>query len=960
MTAIPPDIKTSPGEEFLRTLDFVALDIETTGLDFQNCEIIEIAAVRFTGSVIVDRFQSFAKPKHGIPKYIQHLTHIDPNDLKAAPQIAAVLQKLVVFLGESVILGHNVRFDTGFIDHNLALSGHLPLTNEKWDTAELGRIYLPYTNDHTLGTMCRHFDIELVNAHRAEADAEATGKVLISLARFITEHYSMMTNARLLDLSRQSQADESSHEFLRRLVEWQRRHLGAAKLPLPENPWVNVIDHTVEKQTIPGMVQVFGPNGILEHRFENFEFREGQLQMGEAVKKAFAGKKHLAVEAGTGVGKSFAYLVPAMEFANKEKSKVVVSTNTKNLQEQLFFKDLPRLKDLIPLSFKAVLVKGRENYVCQRRWDEIMMEQTRGLSSWEARGLMYLYIWKLQTLSGDVSENSSFDRGRYSLLWRKINSDRFSCMGKKCPKANECFVMKLRKHIETASIVVANHSLLLADLRNEFSTLGEYSHLVVDEAHNLAASASGLLGFELSYAELANTLFQLSGSGKKRSGLLHQIELNVSKSAITDAAKNQATLLIDKLGNTVEDLRTLNTRLFQEAATRVNLAESFGKLRIKELVGFDVLYRHLGNLINAWKELMKDLKALGNVYSSFNSELIHGWEETVETIQSTYSRNSETEGKLLSLQTPDLENYALWLQNDPRPDRNTPGSSFCYAPVEVDRILYELLYSKISCIVFTSATLALRGSFKYFFNQSGLHLIDSDKIVTEIVSSPFDYDSQSKLMVSSFLPEHKDKFFLNQALGCVEQILASTEVGTMMLFTSYRDLNSVYDHIGDALYHRGRPFFAQGKIGSRSSILQEFKNHKNAVLLGTSSFWEGVDVQGESLSMLILFKLPFLVPSEPIVEAYIDKLERDGKDSFMHYMLPNALLRLRQGFGRLIRSKTDRGIVLIMDSRVSTKRYGSYFKEVLPTHCLELRSELELINEVTSFFNRKPHVEHDA
>ncbi len=215
-------------------------------------------------------------------------------------------------------------------------------------------------------------------------------------------------------------------------------------------------------------------------------------------------------------------------------------------------------------------------------------------------------------------------------------------------------------------------------------------------------------------------------------------------------------------------------------------------------------------------------------------------------------------------------------------------------------------------------------------------------------------------MVSSFLPEHKDKFFLNQALGCVEQILASTEVGTMMLFTSYRDLNSVYDHIGDTLYHRGRPFFAQGKIGSRSSILQEFKNHKNAVLLGTSSFWEGVDVQGESLSMLILFKLPFLVPSEPIVEAYIDKLERDGKDSFMHYMLPTALLRLRQGFGRLIRSKTDRGIVLIMDSRVSTKRYGNYFKEVLPTHCLELRSELELINEVTSFFNRKPHVEHDA
>jgi len=607
-----------------------------------------------------------------------------------------------------------------------------------------------------------------------------------------------------------------------------------------------------------------------------------------------------------------------------------------------------------------VLVKGRENYVCTRRWDEMMMEQTRGLTTWEARGLMYLYIWKLQTLSGDVSENSSFDRNRFSLLWRKINSDRFSCMGKKCPKANECYVMKLRKHIENASIVVANHSLLLADLRKEFSTLGDYTHLVVDEAHNLAASASGLLGFELSYAELANSLYQLAGGGKKKGGILHQIELNVSKSAITDAGKNQAALLIQRLEKTVEELRTLNTRLFQETATRVSLAESYGKLRIKDLVGFEVLYNHLANLINAWKDLMKDLKALSNVYSSFNSKLIHGLEETLETIQSTLMRNSETEGKLLSLQTPDLENYALWLQNDPRPDRNTPSASLCYAPVEVDKILYNLLYSKIPCIVFTSATLALRGSFKYFFNQSGLHLLESDKIDTRIVASPFDYDSQSKLMVSSFLPEHKDKFFLNQALGCVEQILASTDVGTMMLFTSYRDLNSVYDHIGDSLYHRGRPFFAQGKIGSRSTILEEFKNHTNAVLLGTSSFWEGVDVQGDSLSLLILFKLPFLVPSEPIVEAYIDKLERDGKDSFMHYMLPNALLRLRQGFGRLIRSKTDRGIVLIMDSRVSTKRYGSFFKEVLPTHCLELRGELELINEVTGFFNRKPRMGQDA
>ena len=953
MIEAKPGPKTLPGVEFIRTLSFIALDIETTGLDPSKDEIIEIAAVRYQNGEKIDSFQSFVRPRHGIPKFIQYLTHIDPDELSTAPMIGTVLDKLLPYLTGSVIVGHNVGFDIGFIDHGLALTGELPLPNDLWDTAELGRIYLPYTNDHTLGTMCRYFDIDLVNAHRANADAEATAELMIRLAKHIADHYPMLTNARLLDFSRQSSPKQKPDGFLLKLVEWQRRNLGAGKLTPPENKRVNVIVHEASPQAKhPGMDKVFGPGGLLEEKFENFEYREGQLQMGKAVEAAFKQNKHLAVEAGTGVGKSFAYLVPAMEYSLKQETTVVISTNTKNLQEQLFYKDIPRLRDILPLSFKAVLVKGRENYVCQRRWDEMMYEQTKGLTTWEARGLMYLYVWMLQTVSGDVSENSSFDRSRFRLLWRKVNSDRYSCMGRKCPRANSCFVMQLRKHIDSATVVVVNHSLLLADLRNENTTLGDYTHLVVDEAHNLPAAASDLLGFELSYAEITNSLYQLAGTGKKMGGMLHQIELNLKKSVLTDNPKQQATLLIQKLWDDVEELRKLNTSLFQEASNSVTQNESYGKLRIKALVGFEILYSHLERMIEAWKNMQKDLKALGNVYSSFNSKQIHAWEETNESIQTTYQRFSETEGKLLTLRNPDLDNYALWLQNDPKPDRNTPTAAFCYAPVEVDTLLKSLLYDNVQSIVFTSATLALRGSFKFFFNQSGLHLVDKDKIDTVIVSSPFDYDQQSKLMVSSFLPEHKDKFFLNQALGCVKQILSSTDVGTMMLFTSYRDLNSVYDHIGDDLYHRGRAFFAQGKIGSRSSILEEFKNHGNAVLLGTSSFWEGVDVQGDSLSLLILFKLPFQVPSEPIVEAYIEKLEREGKDSFMHYMLPHALLRLRQGFGRLIRSKTDRGIVLIMDSRVSTKKYGTYFKEVLPTHSLELRSEFELINEVTRFFNK--------
>ena len=935
---------------FVNSLDFVALDIETTGLDNERDEIIEIAALRFSGGQISDRFQSFVRPVKQVPKFIQHLTKITAAELKEAPSLDIVLTQLGEFVQNKIIVGHNISFDLGFINRQLINRNLSPFQNTLWDTLELSRIYLPYTLDHSLNSVCNYLDIELTDAHRADADATATGEVMLALAAHITNHYSLLTNARLYQLCKQAQIDNLIGNFLYTLIEWQRKNFGATKLSPPPNDRVNVIEHVVESNQKIEMEDFFGIGGLLHKQFENYEFREGQLQMGKLVKRAFAEDKHLAVEAGTGVGKSFAYLVPAIGHTLNSEGAVVISTNTKNLQEQLFFKDLPLLKDILPQSFKAVLVKGRENYICQRRWEAMLREQTEGLSPWEARSLLYLFVWKLQTISGDVSENSSFDRKRSSLFWHKINSDRYSCMGRRCPKANDCYVMTLRKNIETASLVVANHSLLLADLLNDNSTLGPYTHLVIDEAHNLPASAASHLGIEISNAELTNNFNQLAYGTKKRSGFLTQTQLNLNKAIITDAAKNHATQVVKMLNEDVDNLKDASTELFNEVGIKLQSDNNYGKLRIKNVADFSAMFAKLNKLIDHYRQLMKDLQALQNIYSTFNAKQIHGYVDTVDYLSSTFKRFSEVEEKLLSIQNPNLEDYALWLSSEYSSDRKNPNSSISYAPVEVSGLLNNLLYNNIESIVFTSATLAIRGSFKYFHNQSGLNLIEEDKLQSEIVDSPFDYNSQSKLMISSFLPEHKDRFFMNQALSCLQQILGATDVGTMMLFTSYKDLNSVYEHLDDELYKKGRPFFAQGKVGTRTSILDEFKRHQNAVLLGTSSFWEGVDIQGESLSLLILFKLPFLVPSEPIVEAYIDKLEREGKDSFMHYMLPNALLRLRQGFGRLIRSKTDRGVVLIMDSRVTNKRYGSFFKQVLPTKSLELKSELELLNEITAFF----------
>jgi len=943
--------QTTPS--LINELEFVAIDTETTGLNPDWNEIIEIAAVRFRGGEEVARFDSFVKPKGKVPKFIEHLTHISPTDLKNAPPVKEVLKDFNAFIGNSILVGHNVAFDMGFINAALIKSGDFELSNSRWDTAELARIYLPFTNDHKLSTLTEYFDINLENAHRADADACATGKVLLALTSHIIKHQTFITNARLLDLSVQANRDDQLSEYLKLVVKYQRSNaLGAQPSKHLKSEKHNIIDHKAEG-SITDLDEVFGETGIFAKRFTNYEFRSGQLDMANQVQQAFQASDHLVVEAGTGVGKSFAYLVPGIMFSNRTKAKVVVSTNTKNLQEQLFYKDLPQLREMMPLPFKAVLVKGRENYICERRWEELLNEQTRGLSSYDAQALLYLFVWKLQTNTGDVSENSSFNRKSFGIVWRRICSDRFLCAGRKCQHFNTCSVMHLRKEIETASIVVVNHSLLLADAQIENTTLGEYQYLVIDEAHNLMSTASQNLGFELGYSDL-NILFnQLSHTrGRQHTGFIAHLLNAMKKSIITDAEKTHLESLCNTLSGLLDDCKRILVPLYNEAGQRCAAADSYGKHRIKDTALYTDIYEPLHKFILAFKDIMKSLTALGNVLDAINSKQFPGLENIKEMHAAFIQRMSETEYKLLTIQNPDLENNALWIENSPRPERNIPTATICYAPVEVGEKLTALLYKPIPCIVFTSATLAIRGSFKYFNTRSGLHLVQDKAVRESIVESPFDYDRQSMLLITSFLPEHKDKFFQNQALGCLEQVLEVADVGTMALFTSYRDLDAIYEHLSDKMYHANRPFFAQGKGGSRTSILDDFKRSKNAVLLGTSSFWEGVDVVGESLSLLILYKLPFQVPSEPLVEALIDKLESENKDSFMHYMLPNALLRLRQGFGRLIRSKTDRGVVLIMDSRVSNKAYGQYFKQILPGRSIELRDVQQLVSEIGKFFNR--------
>ncbi len=763
----------------------------------------------------------------------------------------------------------------------------------------------------------------------------------------------MTINARLMELSRQAQLDSHLTKLLELIVGYQRKYsLVGSKQKVPSTAKHNVIEHKCLAPKTVSQSDLFSDTGELKHNFDRYEYRAGQLDMAQSVESAFSNNEFLIVEAGTGVGKSFAYLLPALQFSYLNKQKIVVSTNTKNLQEQLFHKDLPILKNILQIPYKAVLVKGRENYICERKWEELLTEQTKGLSSYEASCLLFLLVWKLQTNTGDVTENSSFDRNRFNIVWRRLASDRHYCAGRKCSHYNKCYVMKLRKNVETSNLVVINHSLLLADLQSNHSSLGEYQYLVIDEAHNIMQTAAQQLGIELSYADVIIQLNQISKIYKKKNiAFLDQLDKAVKKSVLPETTREHISFLIRNIEEIIETNRKQLVDFFEFISGECEQKGSFGKHRIKAQADIPDMYDKLKQISVFWKELLKQLHALSNLFSSVNAQQLPGYDILLERIQGMEQRALETESDILDLLNPDFENYACWLENTFKSERNTPSCVLCYSPIEVNEHLNNLVYRSIPSIIFTSATMALRDSFKFYKHQSGLDLIQDKTLKEKVVESPFDYRTQSRLYVAGFLPEPEEAdFFQPQALDLIDLIISSTPVGTLSLFTSYKDLDAAYNKLNDKLYQKNRPLFAQGKWSSRSALLDEFKKYNNAVLLGTSSFWEGVDVQGESLSLLILFKLPFQVPTEPIVEAYIEKLDNENKNSFMHYMLPNALLRLRQGFGRLIRSKSDKGVVIIIDPRVATKKYGHYFQEVLPVSGIVINDPLQLQSSVIEFF----------
>ncbi len=644
--------------------------------------------------------------------------------------------------------------------------------------------------------------------------------------------------------------------------------------------------------------EILAPGGRVARHLPGYEHRPEQLDMARAVEEAFAAREHLLVEAGTGVGKSFAYLVPAILRAHEHHQRVVVSTCTIALQEQLIRKDLPFLAEVFvetPVRFSAVLGKGRRNYLCLRRLALAMRSREKLFASQRHQAQIdRIAAWALETETGDLQ---SLPFEPTPAVWGKVRSDAALCRGGKCPHVSQCFLRAARRRLRAGNLLVVNHAMLLADLPMSPANrlLGEYDFVIMDEAHTVESVASDQFGRSVGNANVANLLGELYND-KTRRGLLALMDAKDAIAAVRQAERASESFFADLA-----------------EATGPNVASS-GCLRGPEVVPDTVS--------PALRAVARQLRHLREGATN---------EEQRFELAGYELRVTEQAGLVAELILQSEENHAYWRtvrQPPGRPRRVTLAS----APIHVAPILKGLLFDEMQSVVLTSATLAttgrqdVAGGFEYLRGRLGVD--DGEDL---LLASPFNYRKQATLYVETQLGDpNRLETFVPAAGKAIRHYVAESQGRCFVLTTSYAMLDALAGELEDWCDENDYELLVQGGSLQRSAMLERFRARPRSVLIGTMSFWQGVDVAGEALSNVVIAKLPFAVPDEPIIEARMDAIRNAGGNPFAEFQLPQAIILFKQGFGRLIRSQSDMGFVVVLDHRIATKSYGRAFLAALP------------------------------
>jgi Rad3-related DNA helicase/DNA polymerase III epsilon subunit-like protein len=899
-----------------RTL--VALDLETTGLTPRLDRIIEVGAVRFRGDEILATFQSLVRPEVAIPRAVQELTGIRDADVAAAPPPEQVLAQLIDFVGDSGVVAHSGNFDLSFLVDGAGTGAY-----ELFDTLDLARIMLPMAPSHSLPHLSRQLGLTHAHPHRALSDADAARQ----LFRYLWRHARGFPGdllGRMLELA------EGWPHPLNHFLRDAHASGSSGVESLPRKPAVPVrTTNGSAPSTDPRAISaLLGPDGPMAGLLDDYELRESQLQMSLAVAQLYARGGRLLVEAGPGTGKSLAYLLPAVHHAVASGERVVIATNTITLQEQLFSKDIPFMRSWLPFDFKASLLKGRANYVSLRRWNRYLNAPSRRADgTWFDEELTFklrMLVWLAQTHNGDRAEIKL--NGFEELFWLRAASTPDDCLAAHCEnyKTQRCFYWNSRRAAQDADVIVTNHALLLADALAGGSVLPPHEHLVVDEAHQLEETAVDALTIRVGEEEL---LESIDGT------------LTWFRAAVGPPDEAVRT--------TAGDCRQAVTDFFREARAIIRARQPEVPLRPgrDDPVILDAISRSLPDVA----QLEPLASALGGQATALRVAL----DDAGARLPLEATPYAERELDLFKMQLHGRADLVVQALLQPRPDRlywvGTERRSgrpvLQAAPTAAGRELQARAFQGKETVVFTSATLAVADSFAYFKRGVGLEALATHEMV---LASPFDYLSQALLCLPTDLRELTDPAFLDQVTDVVGEIAEAIGGRTLVLFTSHQQLRDVADRLRMRTARNGLTVLAQNVDGTRRQLLAQFQERPRSILLGSSSFWEGIDVPGDALSCVVIVRLPFRVPNDPLQLARSASLA----DPFGQLALPEAVLRLKQGFGRLIRRQTDRGAVVLMDHRIANRTYGAAFLDALPRAAVHLGSSTEMAPAIVQWLAR--------
>lgn len=899
--------------------DFVVFNVETMSSESKLDKIVEFTAFRIRNGQIQATCHFHDRPEQEASSNI--LFNTDPQKgVIVTSSLEDHRQEIINFFEDAIFVGHQMSINLAILEEKLNFNFQHPF----WDTLELARIFFPTVHHYQLSFLAEKLSLSLggeSKRHRSESNAWLTWKLFQACwDKGLEFDLSFFDQAKFLleGWAGRGFFDELNREIVRSFSD---RQIRTDLVLAPSNEGLFVRNSTTVAVTVPDsidwVVDSFLPQGILEQNLPEFESRPGQVKMAKLIAEGFSSSQHVVVEAGTGTGKSFAYLIPSLWSAKKTGQKVVITTHTIPLQEQLQKKDIPILKKVLPFSFKASILKGKGNYCCLKKWQGCLANPKEIPRADYRLAFLGILVWLRETQTGDLQELSKVPGLLQS--WPSISADNDLCFPGRCSKAGVCFLLRARKKAEEADLLIVNHSLLFSDLKTDYNVLPEYHQLVIDEAHQMYQTALQHLGSDISLESVTHcveNIYRQAGpcfylTTKQRLGSLTHIVPSLRWETFLEKLENITELCPMVVEQAKEFFQLLSTVL----GARRTLRFVPGHADKNWWESLDIQIENLAGRIQAL------VSVLASLISTLNEEDADEVEELRFVIAGHQRELQALFDTLITVRNINDPQQVTWLEQTSRLFLKT-------SPLEVSDILKEKIFSRLDTVILTSATLSISGSFRYFLQDVGL----SPSTMTAQVDSPFDYDQQMAFFVvkNGINYQNSDYEKALELSKFIVEVAKRMNGRTLVLFTAHKLLSDTYALSHQKLAEIGIDTLAQGVHGERSTMIEAFKRNPRSVLLGANSFWEGIDIPGEALSCVILVKLPFWPPSLPLIEARSEYMSFQGRDPFHELLLPEAVIRFKQGFGRLIRSRKDRGVVILLDDRVIEKYYGRYFLSSLP------------------------------